>query len=501
MSSLRFDCITKTFPGVKALDEVSFAVPSGSVHALCGENGAGKSTLLKVLSGVHPADSGRIELDGAHLDPKAPIDAIRSGVSIIYQELHLFDELSVAENLYVGHLPAQVGMIKRGELNKKAQAILDDVGAEIDPKTKCGDLPIAQRQMVEIAKAMTHDAQVIAFDEPTSSLSAREVEKLFALIARLKDQGRIILYVSHRMDEIFEVCDAATILRDGKHVKTFESLDGITRDDIVRNMVGRSIEDIYDYSSRDLGDPVVEISGLEGPGLNEPLDLSVRAGEIIGLYGLVGAGRTELMNLIYGSVSRTAGTISLMGKLGLTKSPMDSIKNGVIYCPEDRKKEGIIPIRSVQENVNLTVRRMFSPGGILIKAKAEKTHAQKQVDKLRVKTSDIRQEISSLSGGNQQKSILARWLSTDVKVVLLDEPTRGIDVGAKSEIYGIMYALAQEGVAVLVASSELPEVLGISDRIAVMCDGKITGILDRSEATEESVVDLSLPKGSSTKIA
>jgi L-arabinose transport system ATP-binding protein len=500
VSNLQFESITKTFPGVKALDKVSFDVPSGSVHALCGENGAGKSTLLKVLSGVHPADSGTITLDGTVLKPVAPIDAIRAGVSIIYQELHLFDELSVAENLYVGHLPSQVGMLKKSELHAKAREVLAGVGAEIDPKTKCGDLPIAQRQMVEIAKAMTHDAQVIAFDEPTSSLSEREVEKLFALIERLRDQGRIILYVSHRMDEIFRICDAATILRDGQHVVTYETLEGVTRDDIVSSMVGRSIEDIYDYRSRKTGEPVLVVDDLTGPGLAQPVDLSVKAGEIVGLYGLVGAGRTELMNLIYGSAKKSGGSAVLGSAKQLAKGPLESIKAGVVYCPEDRKKQGIVPIRSVQENINLTVRKMFSPGGMLISSKAEKSHAADQIEKLKVKTANQNQEINNLSGGNQQKSILARWLSTDVKVVLLDEPTRGIDVGAKSEIYNIIYRLAESGVAVLVATSELPEVLGICDRIAVMCDGKVTGILDRSEATEEAVVDLSLPKGGS-KIA
>ncbi len=490
---LKFDSISKSFPGVKALDQVSFGVPEGSVRALCGENGAGKSTLLKILSGVYHADSGEVRVGGDVHAPKAPVDALRAGIAVIYQELHLFDDLTVAENLYMGHLPSQMGLVNRGELRRMAKQRLDDIGADVSPDAKIGRLSIAQRQMVEIAKAMTHDAKVIAFDEPTSSLSSREVDKLFELIARLKAEGRVILYVSHRMEEIFEVCDSATVLRDGQHAATFETLEDVTSGDIVSAMVGRSIEDVYGYETRSLGDEMLSVQDLIGPGLIEPASLSLRKGEILGIFGLVGAGRTELLHLMYGSRKKRMGTLKLEGRDLRIRGPIDSIKAGILFCPEDRKKEGIIPIRSVKENINISARRKNAFGKFIIQEAWEKKNAQAQVDRLKVKTPHLMQEIRNLSGGNQQKSILGRWLSEDVKVMLLDEPTRGIDIGAKSEIYSIIYELAEQGVGVIVVSSELPEVLGISDRIAVMCEGRITGILDRSEANQEAVMNLALP--------
>lgn len=490
---LKFDSISKSFPGVKALDHVSFGVPEGSVRALCGENGAGKSTLLKILSGVYHADEGQVLVGGEPHAPKAPVDALRSGIAIIYQELHLFDDLTVAENLYMGHLPSRMGLVNRAELRRMAKERLDDLGADVSPDAKIGRLSIAQRQMVEIAKAMTHDAKVIAFDEPTSSLSSREVDKLFELIARLKSEGRVILYVSHRMEEIFEVCDSATVLRDGQHAATFESLEDVTPGDIVSAMVGRSIEDVYGYSERTTGDEILNVEQMEGPGLIEPTSLSLKRGEILGIFGLVGAGRTELLHLIYGSRKKRGGSLLLEGNPLKIRGPLDSIKAGILFCPEDRKKEGIIPIRSVKENINISARRSNAIANFIIKEPWERQNAQAQVDRLKVKTPHLMQEIRNLSGGNQQKTILGRWLSEDVKVMLLDEPTRGIDIGAKSEIYSIIYELAERGVGVIVVSSDLPEVLGISDRIAVMCEGRITGTLNRNEASQESVMNLALP--------
>lgn len=489
---LRFDSISKGFPGVQALDGVSFEAHGGSVHALCGENGAGKSTLLKILSGVYQSDAGQMLLDGQPLQFHQPVEALQAGISVIYQELHLVPEMSVAENILLGHLPASGGVLKRNELAAHAKAILDTIGIDISPYRKVGSLSIAQRQMVEIGKALSRDAKVIAFDEPTSSLSSREVETLFRIIGELKAQGRVIFYVSHRMDEIQRICDACTVLRDGKHVETFSTLQGVTSDLIVQRMVGRSIEDIWGYRSRTKGEVVFEAKDILAPGLAGPQTLSIRAGEVVGIFGLVGAGRTELLKALYGA-EKSTGEIKIDGEPVRLSKPLDAIRRGVVLCPEDRKKEGIVPLRSVLENVNLSARRNHSMAGTVINERWERLNATEQVEKLRVRTPKLGQPIMFLSGGNQQKTILGRWLSESVRVLMLDEPTRGIDVGAKREIYDILYTLAETGVAVLFVSSELPEVLGVSDRILVMKEGSLVAELDRSEATEESVLKLALP--------
>jgi L-arabinose transport system ATP-binding protein len=480
------------FPGVKALTEVSFDVSAGSVHALVGENGAGKSTLLKILSGAYRPTAGSVVIDGEPRVFENTSDALACGVAVIYQELHLVPEMSVAENLFLGHLPQRMGLVNRGELASAARKQLELVGESINPDTKLGRLPLAQRQMVEIAKALTRGARIIAFDEPTSSLSDREVRRLFAIIRDLKSRGCAILYVSHRMEEIFELCDRVTILRDGKHVETAE-LARLTRDAVVQRMVGRELANIYHYSARQQGEDGLAVEGLLGPGLVEPCSFHARAGEIFGIFGLVGAGRTELLRLIYGAVPKTAGRIKVLGNDLTIGKPRDAIEAGVVLCPEDRKKEGIVPIRSVLENINLSARRRKARGGVLINESWEALNAQERIDQLRVRTPSARQLIRNLSGGNQQKVILGRWLSETVKVILLDEPTRGIDIGAKSEIYTIMQNLAREGVCVIMVSSELPEVLGVSDRIAVMRQGVIAAIVDRADATEERLLKLALP--------
>ena len=490
---LRFDAVTKSFPGVRALREVSFGCREGSVHALMGENGAGKSTLLKTLSGVYQPDSGSLSLGGKSVVFQSTADALRSGVAVIYQELHLVPELSVAENIYLGHLPARGGVLSRPTLWQNARRWLDQLGEAIHPKTKVSSLSLGQRQMVEIAKALARDAKVIAFDEPTSSLSNRETDRLFAVIRQLREQGRVILYVSHRMDEIYATCDAATVLRDGQHVATFEQFQGVTRDELVRRMVGRDITDIWGYTPRPLGPPALQVEELTGPGLAAPATFEVRQGEILGFFGLVGAGRTELMKLIYGATRSTGGALRLKGKPLTVSSPTDAIRAGIVLAPEDRKKEGIIPVAGVAENLNLSVRRRFSPLRFLIHPGRERTHAREYVKKLAVKTPGLNQPIRLLSGGNQQKVILARWLSEGPKVLLIDEPTRGIDVGAKNEIYRILYELAQGGVAVIVVSSELPEVMGVCDRILVMRQGQIVADVDRAQATQHRLLELALP--------
>ncbi len=490
---LQFDSIGKSFPGVRALDGISFGADEGSVHALMGENGAGKSTLLKILSGAYRPDGGTLRIGGKPHVFRTTADAIAAGVAVIYQELHLVPAMSVAENLFLGHLPSQGGLVKRGELLERTRQQLAVLDEPIDPRTKVASLSIAQCQMVEIAKALSHDAHVIAFDEPTSSLSKREVEKLFRVIAALKEQGKVILYVSHRMDEIFRICDAATIFRDGRHVETFSSLDGVTEDALIKGMVGRSIENIWNYSPRPQGETALKVEGLRGPGVIEPASFEVKQGEIVGFFGLVGAGRSELMKLIYGAVPSTKGRIEVDRKPVNLKSPRDAIRAGIVFSPEDRKGAGIIPVRSVQENINLSGRRHFSAMGWLINDRRERDNAVQYIRKLAIKTPSAAQLIVNLSGGNQQKVILARWLSEEVKVILLDEPTRGIDVGAKSEIYNIIYDLARQGVGVVVVSSELPEVLGICDRVFVMRQNRIVGELSREQASEERVLQLALP--------
>ena len=490
--ALRFDRVSMEFPGVKALQEVSFAVRAGSVHALMGENGAGKSTLLKILSGAYRPTTGTIAIDGEIHAFRSTGDALDAGVAVIYQELHLVPEMTVAENLFLGHLPRRLGWVNRGELTRAARRQLELIGETIDPDTKVGRLPLAQRQMVEIAKALTRGARIIAFDEPTSSLSDREVRRLFAIIRDLRTRGCAILYVSHRMEEIFELCDDITILRDGQHVATSD-LKALTRDQVVRQMVGRDLATVYDYTPHPAGGPGLAVTGLLGPGLTEPCTFAARAGEIFGFFGLVGAGRSELLRLIFGAEEKSAGTISVCNQVITIRSPRDAIAAGLVLCPEDRKKEGIVPVRSVLENINLSARRRKARGGVVIDETWEQSNARQRIEQLHVRTPSAHQLIRNLSGGNQQKVILGRWLSETVRVILLDEPTRGIDVGAKSEIYAIMRTLARDGVCVIMVSSELPEVLGVADQIAVMREGKIAAILDRADATEEGLLRLALP--------
>jgi L-arabinose transport system ATP-binding protein len=484
------------FPGVKALDDVSFSVHAGSIHALMGENGAGKSTLLKILSGAYTPSAGSLVIDGRPQVFRRTVDALAAGIAVIYQELHLVPEMSVAENLFLGHLPHRFGIVNRRALAEAARQQLALIGETIDPWTKLGALSLAQRQMVEIAKALTRGARIIAFDEPTSSLSDREVRRLFTIIRELKARGCTVLYVSHRMEEIFELCDRITILRDGGHVETNE-LSRLTRDVVVQRMVGRNLADIYNYAPRPRAGAGLVVDGLNGPGLAEPCSFSAGAGEILGFFGLIGAGRSELLRLLFGAAKKSAGRITLAGQALEFDSPRAAIEAGVVLCPEDRKKEGIVPVRSVLENTNLSARRRKARGGILINETWEQTNARERTAQLRVRTPSVRQLIRNLSGGNQQKVILGRWLSEPVKVILLDEPTRGIDVGAKSEIYAIIQDLARQGVCVIVVSSELPEILGVADRIAVMRQGKIAAILDRAAATEEKLLKLALPLESS----
>lgn len=491
---LSFHGIGKTFPGVKALQDISFECAAGQVHALMGENGAGKSTLLKILSGSYQPTSGEIRLKGLPVSFTHTTDALDAGVAIIYQELHLVPEMSVAENIYLGQLPQRAGLVNRKLLRYEAGEQLKNLGMDIDPETPLKNLSLGQWQMVEIAKALARNAKVIAFDEPTSSLSAREIEHLFRVIRQLREQGRVVLYVSHRMEEIFALSDAITVFKDGRYVRTFEDVAQTSHDALVEAMVGREIGDIYGYSPRQTGDVRLQLDNVQAKGVRTPISLSVRAGEIVGLFGLVGAGRSELMKGLFGATKITGGEVRLDGAVVNIREPAHAIRAGILLCPEDRKADGIIPVHSVRDNINISARRNNLTAGCLIDHQWETKNASQHIRSLNIKTPSADQLIMNLSGGNQQKAILGRWLSEEMKVILLDEPTRGIDVGAKNEIYTLIYALAERGIAVLFASSDLPEVMGLADRIVVMREGEIAGELRHDDATEAMTLSLAMPK-------
>lgn len=493
MAFLEFQNISKGYPGVQALSDVSLSVEKGAVHGLMGENGAGKSTLIRILSGDQSADAGRIMLDGQAQTYTSVRDAFHSGVIVIHQELQLVSELTVAENLWLGRFPSSGGVIKRSRMVEIVRTKLKEIGIDVDPNAKVGALSIGARQMVEIAKAVMLEARVIALDEPTSSLSSRESEILFKLIADLKARGTVILYVSHRLDEIFRLCDSMTVLRDGRVAANHADIRQITRDRIIGEMVGREISDIWGWRGRPRGEKRLQVSGISGTKLKAPMTFDVRQGEILGFFGLIGAGRSEMARLVYGADTRHTGTISIDGVETDCRNPQSSIKAGLVLCPEDRKFDGIIQGRSIEENIAISSRRHFSPFGIL-RPKAEAGLADQMIAKLRVRTPSRKQDIVNLSGGNQQKVILARWLSErNIKVLIIDEPTRGIDVGAKSEIYSLLYDLAEAGLAIVVISSELPEVMGISDRIMVMCGGRVAAAFEREQFDENRILTAALP--------
>ncbi|HWD12284.1 L-arabinose ABC transporter ATP-binding protein AraG [Pseudochrobactrum sp. sp1633] len=491
---LTFKNISKFYPGVKALTDVSFGVAKGAVHGVMGENGAGKSTLIRVLSGDQQANSGEIIIDGVVQKYASVRDAFHAGVIVIHQELQLVPELSVAENLWLGRFPAKAGIISFKALVSAVGEKLQMIGIDIDPATKVAQLSIGERQMVEIAKAVMLDARIIALDEPTSSLSSRESEILFRLIGRLKAEGKIILYISHRLDEIFQLCDSLTVLRDGKLAAHHPSLEKVTRDQIISEMVGREINNIWGWRGRDISkNTLLKVENLSGSKLPVPVNFEVRAGEILGFFGLIGAGRSEMSRLIYGADQRRTGTVYVDGKVVKADDPRSSIRAGIVLCPEDRKFDGIVQGRSIEENIAISARRHFSPFG-LIRPKKEAELAETYIGKLRVRTPSRKQNIVNLSGGNQQKVILGRWLAEqNIKVLIIDEPTRGIDVGAKAEIYEILYQLAENGMAIVVISSELPEVMGISDRIMVMCEGRIAAGFDRADFNDRAILTAALP--------
>ena len=481
--------VTKNFGVVRALRGVELELRAGEVTALMGENGAGKSTLLKILNGDYRPDDGELRIDGEPVHFTDPADARAAGLRVIAQEPEIIPWVSVAENIYVGALGGLA--YRRGDVLNRAREELTRWGFDrvIKAETLGSELSPAQRQIVEIMRAVITRPKIMCFDEPTSSLGDEEVSLLFALIRKLQSEGVAIAYVSHRMGEIFQLADRITVLRDGAFVGT--KLVGETdHDELVRMMVGRDLTQFFHREPAALGDVVLELAGVSNQYVSD-IDLTVRAGEVVGIAGLVGAGRSELMKTIAGDFAVHAGEIRVQGKRRRIRQPADSIRAGIGFAPEERKAEALLLERSVRDNAALVVLRQLSRW-IFVKDRAERALAQEYVDALRIRTPSTEQHVGKLSGGNQQKVVLARWLATKPKLLLLDEPTRGIDVGAKSEIYAIIDRLAHEGVAVIVVSSELPEVLGVSDRIYVMAGGRINGELSRTEATEENILALAM---------
>lgn len=491
-SKLEFKGITKAFPGVLALNQVSFTAKGGEVTALVGENGAGKSTLLKILNGDYQPDSGDYLIDGKACHFKVPQEAIAAGVSIIYQERQIVPYLSVAENLFMEEIPVgKMGVLDYKTLNRKAQEIIDEFKLPIHAQDRVRDLSVAYQQMVEIMKSYRRNPKIIAFDEPTAALSDAEIETLFQIIEKLKNQGIIVLYVSHRMKEIFQITDQVVILKDGQLVAQAVTAD-TNEKEIVKKMVGRDLGDIFKNLDRNdkIGDVVLEAEHLVADNVKD-VSFKLHAGEVLGFSGLVGAGRTETMRLIFGADQREGGRILMEGKEVKISLPEDAIELGIGLCPEDRKEQGIVAGRSVANNITMAILKKLSPKGFF-DFKKEKEIALKGVEDLKVKTPGIEKPLGELSGGNQQKVILARWLAADPKVLILDEPTKGIDVGSKSEIYQIICNLAKQGIGVIVISSELPEIMGLCDRIVVMCQGRVTGEVMREDATDEKLLTLAM---------
>jgi L-arabinose transport system ATP-binding protein len=489
---LRFEQISKSFSGVQALQGVDLEVRAGEVLALMGENGAGKSTLLRVLSGDHEPTSGRMLLDGEPVQFAGPRDANRAGLRVIQQEPEIVPHVSVAENVYLGALPRRGRIVDRKKLFDRARADLAeyDFADAVDPATLGSDLSPAQRQLVEIMRALATDVQVIAFDEPTSSLSEHEVEALFKLIRRLRADGAAIIYVTHRMPEVFAIADRVAVLRDGRYVGD-RRVTETSNDELVRMMVGRDLTDMYVRESRPAGAVVLSARNLRTEDVHD-VSLEVRAGEVVGIGGLVGAGRSELAHALVGDVPLTAGVVEIDGRALRLRGPGDALRAGIGLAPEERKAQALLLQRTVRDNISLAVLPRLSRFH-LVRRREERDIANKYVQELSVRTPSIEQEVGNLSGGNQQKVVLARWLARRPKLLILDEPTRGVDVGAKAEIYSIISKLAAEGIAIIVISSELPELLGLADRVVVMRDGRIGGELARADATEERVLTLAMP--------
>jgi len=481
--------ICKSFGTNQVLKDAGFYLQDGEVHALMGENGAGKSTLMKILTGVYTKDAGTVLVDGQEVSYKSPQEAEKAGIVFIYQELNVLFDLTVEENLFMGkEITKKFGVCDKKAMRAKAKEVMERMGVNIPVNAVMSDLSVGQQQMVEICKALMVDAKVIIMDEPTAALTESETEGLFAVIESLRKKGVSIVYISHRMEEIFRLCDRITILRDGQYIDT-KYIKDITMDDVVRMMIGREIGERYPQRDAVIGEEVLRVEGLTHQKFFRDVNFSVRAGEVLGVSGLMGAGRTEIMQTIFGNMPLASGKIFINGEEVHIKNPRQAIAAGIGFITEDRKTEGLLLEKSIAENIEITNLNKVSKNAVMNK-KAGKELVQKGIDEFRIKCFNAEHLCNNLSGGNQQKVVLAKWIYTDPKILILDEPTRGVDIGAKKEIYSVINDMAAKGVAVIMVSSELPEVLGMSDRIMVVHEGHVTGIIDGKTADQEKVMTL-----------
>jgi rhamnose transport system ATP-binding protein len=484
---LALDGISKSFPGVKALDGVALRVYPGQVTALVGENGAGKSTIVKVLTGIYQPDAGQIVLDGTPVTFPTAHAAAAAGVTAIHQETVLFDDLSVAENIFLGHAPrTRLGLIDWERMHEDARAMLARVGAAIDPKVRLRELGIANKHLVAVARALSIDARVVIMDEPTAALSHKEIAELFALVEKLKADGKAILFISHKFDEIFRIADRYTVFRDGRFVG--QGLIGeVSEDELVTMMVGRSIDAIFPKRDHRIGDEVLQVAGYSHPTEFDSIGFTLRKGEILGFYGLVGAGRSEFMQALFGITRPSKGVVRIDGKIAVIRSPAEAIEKGIVYVPEDRGLQGAIRPMPIVQNVTLPSLSRVSRRGFLRMAE-ELGLAREYTTRLDLRAAALDQEVGQLSGGNQQKVVIAKWLATRPRVIILDEPTKGIDIGSKAAVHAFMAELAAQGLAIVMVSSEIPEILGMSDRVVVMREGRIVGTFERDGLTPEKLV-------------
>nr|WP_221420896.1 sugar ABC transporter ATP-binding protein [Conyzicola lurida] len=479
--------ISKAFGSVVALSSASLRLERGSIHALVGENGAGKSTIVKIIAGLYQRDSGDFELDGASVDFSSTAQSKAAGIAVIYQEPTLFPDLSVTENIFMGRQPTlSFGRIDRSLMREQALGLFARLGVRIDPDRPTLGLSIADQQIIEIAKAISLDATVLVMDEPTAALSGVEVDRLFAVARSLRDEGRALLFISHRFDEVFDLCDTVTVMRDGEYINT-SPIAETTVDEIVRRMVGRDVTTLFPKEDAVIGDEVLVVDGLTEPGVFHDVSFSVRSGEIVALAGLVGAGRSEIARAVFGVDPYSSGTVAIKGNRVPKRNPAAAMRLGLALVPEDRRKQGLVLESSVARNTTMAIRRSLTRFGLLFSA-PENRAAADWAGRLEVKTAALDTEVGTLSGGNQQKVVLAKWLATHPNVLIVDEPTRGIDVGTKAEVHRLLSRLAGQGLAVLMISSELPEVLGMADRVLVVHEGRITASIDRADATAESVM-------------
>lgn len=485
---LEMDGINMSFGGIRALSDVSLRVKAGTVHALLGENGAGKSTLMKILSGIYIPDSGEIRLNGQVVQMDSVSKAIANGVSMIHQELSFIPELTVAENIYVGCEPCKkwFPIVDKRKMNQMAQAVFEQLNLRLNPSERMGNLSIAEKQMVEIAKAVSKHSKILVMDEPTSAITDREVERLFAIIEDLKAKGTAIIYISHKLDEIFKICDTITVLRDG-HIIDTRAAGDLTEEELVPMLVGREVKEFYFKEQAQQGDVVLQVKDLCREGKFEHVSFSLRKGEILGIAGLMGAGRTEVAETIFGVAKKTSGEVYVKGKKVDIKSPHDAIKLGMGFVPEDRKNLGLNMRGNIRYNLTLTYLKQICVGQYMRTGK-EKRVAAELIDRLSVKTANDLNPVDSLSGGNQQKVVIAKWLMGSPDILILDDPTRGIDVGAKAEIHRLMSQLAKEGKAIIMISSEMPEVLGVSDRVVVMREGRINGEFTKDQFDQNVII-------------